>query len=76
MVDINKFTNDELIMVSLLVDKILLFYLLSKYSDKSTSEISNYIADTGAEFLSNMSDRKAREYMDKAREHMDNARHK
>ena len=83
MVDINKFTDDELVIASLLVDKIVLFYLLSEYSDKSTSEISDYIANTGAGFLSNMSDRKTREHIDKAREHidqarerMDNARHK
>ena len=77
MVDINnnKFTDDELIIVSLLVDKITLLHLLTDYSEKSTNEMSNYIADTGAKFLSNMSDSKAQEYIDNVRDRMDNARH-
>ena len=76
MANINKLTNDELIMVSLLVDKILLFNMLSECLGKSTSEISDHLAERNAKFLLSMTDSKAREYIDQARKCMDNVRHK
>lgn len=74
MTDLSKLTNDEQIILLNTISVEILMNMAAKLVDKNIEEVKQDVANANAAFVGLMSDKQAKEYIEKHRRHHANAR--